>query len=73
MVTAVVVGVSDSGVSDWSSNGSSAVDVGSSILNEVYHGKAPRPQKSIMKSEKIANLGFKTKNFDEGLALIHST
>jgi len=47
--------------------------IGSSILNEVYHGKAPRPQKSIMKSEKIANLGFKTKNFDEGLALIHST
>lgn len=39
-------------------------------LEELYKGKAPRPSRSIMKNEKITNLGFRAKTFDEGLALI---
>lgn len=42
-------------------------------LEDVYKDKAPRPLKSVMESKKIANLGFKTKTFDEGLALIATT
>lgn len=42
-------------------------------LDDVYRAKAPRPGKSVMNNEKIANLGFKTKTFDEGLALIKTT
>jgi len=47
--------------------------IGPSRLEDIYKGKAPRPAKSVMISEKIANLGFKTKTFDEGLALIKTT
>lgn len=43
-----------------------------SHLADVYAGKAARPLQSIMKNDKLANLGFKTKSFDEGLALISS-
>lgn len=41
-------------------------------LEELYKGKAPRPVRSVMRNEKIRNLGFSPKNFDEGLALISS-
>lgn len=47
--------------------------ISSSHLEDVYKDKAPRPLTSIMKSEKIESLGFKTKTFDEGLALIATT
>lgn len=36
----------------------------------IYKGKAPRPFQSIMKNDKLLHLGYKTKSFEEGLALI---
>lgn len=36
----------------------------------IYAGKAPRPFKSIMKNDKIIQLGFKPKTFAEGLDLL---
>ena len=47
--------------------------IGPSRLEDVYKDKALRPQKSVMKCKKIEELGFKTKTFDEGLALIKTT
>lgn len=43
-----------------------------SRLAEVYAGKAPRPFHSIMKNDKLLHLGYQTKTFEEGLALINS-
>ncbi len=44
--------------------------IGDSKLEDVYAGKAPRPVKSIMKNDKLKNLGFEPKTFDQGLDLI---
>lgn len=41
-----------------------------SKLEEIYKDKAPRPFHSIMINDKIKNLGFTPKTFDEGLELI---
>ena len=47
----------------------------STIINDIqlsvlYKGKAPRPFQSIMRNDKIVNLGFVPKTFDQGLALL---
>lgn len=47
-----------------------ATTINSTALNDQYKGKAPRPARSIMRSDKLKELGFSTKSFDEGLALI---
>ncbi len=44
--------------------------INESHLADVYNGKAERPFKSIMRNDRIKNLGFKPKTFDEGLELI---
>ena len=37
---------------------------------QLYKGRAPRPFQSIMKNDRIVQLGFKPKTFDEGLNLV---
>ncbi len=46
--------------------------INESSLLSVYEGKARRPLKSIMKNDKLRSMGFVSKSFDEGLALIVS-
>lgn len=43
-----------------------------SSLSFVYEGKARRPLRSVMKNDKLKNMGFIPKSFDEGLALVVS-
>lgn len=38
----------------------------------IYRGRAPRPFQSIMLNDKIRELGFEPKTFEEGLDLIMS-
>lgn len=40
---------------------------------DIYAGKAPRPFKLFMKHDKLSNLGFQTKSFDDGLSEIIQT
>lgn len=44
--------------------------ISDSTKDELYKDRAPRPFQSIMKNGRIAELGFRTKTFDEGLSLI---
>ena len=44
--------------------------INDSSLAEVYKDKAQRPFQSIVKNDKLKNLGFVPKTFDEGLDLI---
>jgi len=47
-------------------------EITESKLADVYAGKAPRPFHSIMKNDKLLHLGYQTKTFEEGLALLNS-
>lgn len=47
-------------------------EIAESKLADVYAGKAPRPFHSIMKNDKLLHLGYQTKTFEEGLALLNS-
>jgi len=47
-----------------------STSIGESKLEDVYAGKAARPVQSIMKNDKLKNLGFVPKTFDQGLDLI---
>jgi dTDP-4-dehydrorhamnose reductase len=47
-----------------------STSIGESKLEDVYAGKAARPLQSIMKNDKLKNLGFVPKTFDQGLDLI---
>jgi len=46
--------------------------INSTILSVLYKGKASRPNRSIMRCEKLLEMEFATKSFDEGLALINT-
>lgn len=46
--------------------------INDSKLSDVYSGKAPRPRKSMLRNDKLKNIGFTPKTFNEGLALIAS-
>lgn len=49
-----------------------AVNILTSKLADVYKGRAPRPFKSVLKNDKLVNLGFTPKSFDEGLKIVLS-
>lgn len=44
--------------------------INAATREQIYEGKAERPFQSIMRNDKIKNLGFTPKTFEEGLDLI---
>lgn len=46
--------------------------VGKTTFREYFEGRAPRPQRAVLKNDKIAKFGIEMHSFDEGLKLIHT-
>lgn len=47
-----------------------STNINATTRAQLYKGRAPRPFQSIMKNDRIVQLGFRPKTFDEGLNLI---